>query len=254
MIIKNIVIKDTRAIIITDTKQFEISIETYLSNRILKGEEITQEEIDNLVENNNIFNVRNLLINKIARKKLSCKECEMFLKDNGLSQSQISEIINEFKRNHLIDDTELTEFMIDYYLVKKKGINVIKEKLIERKLKVSDEFINNYMDFSKYRANIVYLIEKYSKLGSNKSNRALSKFVIEKLINNGYNQHEFIDFLKFKEVDESVVVNKEIEKFFKFKTFDDQNIAKITKKLLSKGFKYDIIKEAIRSVNDNEIN
>ena len=55
--------------------------------------------------------------------------------------------------------------------------------------------------------------------------------------------------LTIEERDEVEIASKEIVKYFKIREVNNENIAKITKKLLSKGFNYDIIKCAIeRSV------
>jgi SOS response regulatory protein OraA/RecX len=67
---------------------------------------------------------------------------------------------------------------------------------------------------------------------------------------NGYYPDEFMELITIEDRDEFAIVSEEIKKFFKIREANEQNIAKITKKLLSKGFNYAIIKCAIeRSVN-----
>ena len=55
-------------------------------------------------------------------------------------------------------------------------------------------------------------------------------------------------------VDEYSIIAHELEKFFKNREINKENIDKIAKKLLSKKFNYGIIKEVIREWSENEIN
>lgn len=253
MIIKKIDIKDKFVSVKLDKGQFQISIETYLENHLLIGEEITTKEIEKLEKKDLDNIIKSELLIKLSRKKLSKRECEEFLIDRGISEKSIKEIIDELGKNHLINDLELAEFIIDYSLMNKKGINVIKQKFNERKVSVSyQNVINDYLDREKYIENIKYLVNKYKKMNKNKSKLLLKKYLSNKMIENGYNIEEFIDFIDVDEVDESTILTKEIAKFFKNHEYSNENISKITKKLLSKGFNYDIIKKAIRECDVNE--
>ena len=193
------------------------------------------------------------LLIKISRKKLSKKECECFLLERGCNKENLKLIISELEKNYLINDIELVESIIDYCLMNKKGINVIKQKIIERKIVLEfQNIIDVYLDREKYESNIKYLIEKYKKMNKNKSKALMKKYLIDKLNQNGYNSDEFLHFISVDGVDEISILNKEILKFFSKNEFNNENISKITKKLLSKGFNYDIIKKAIRECELNE--
>lgn len=255
MIITKVEIKDRKVKILLDEgTSFNITLETYLENSILIGEEISREKINKLVKNDDKYIAKFELINKISRKRLSKKECIEFLKQYDTNEKLIEEIIKELEKNYLINDKELSEFIIDYSLMKKKGINVIKRNLLSRGLDVNDSFIEDYIDREKYDSNILYLLEKYKKMGKNKSNKILKDFLLNKMIENGYIKEEFIDLIKLENNNEKEIITKEINKIVRNNDIDEEIIAKITKKLLSKGFNYGIIKEAIRSVVENEIN
>jgi SOS response regulatory protein OraA/RecX len=104
----------------------------------------------------------------------------------------------------------------------------------------------------KYCKNIKYLIEKYKKMGQSKSQNSLKRYLCEKMIINGYNTEEFLNFIEVDDVDEHAILKKEIKGFFSKNDINEENIAKITKKLLSKGFNYGIIKQVIRECEANE--
>ncbi len=253
MIIKRVEMKENSVKIILDNKDsFSISVDAYLENSILIGNDINEDEIKELLKKSNSSLVKIELLNKLSRKKLSKRECFSFLKERNLTDNEIKNIICEFTKNYLINDKELTEFIIDYSLMRKKGIEKIMQNIKDRGLYVEESYIREYMDYDIYKENIIYLLDKYKKMGKNKSNKALKLFLTQKMIENGYRQDEFSYFIEDKNNDENEIITKEITKLLKNKEIDEEIISKITKKLLSKGFNYAIIKETIRSVVENE--
>ena len=253
MEIKKVKIIDNKVNICFENYILIIGIETYLNTKLLVGDEIDEEEVQELKKSDVQNNVRSKLIEKISRKKLSKKECESFLSEALLDNVAINKIVNDLENNYLINDVELSEAIIDYCLINKKGINIIKKKLNERKIEIDyDAFVDKYLDINKYQNNIKYLVDKYKKIGSKKSNKVLKMYIKNKLLENGYNIEEICDYLEFDDVDEFSSILSEVKKFFSKNIKNNENIAKITKKLLSKGFNYDIIKKAIRECEDNE--
>ena len=126
--------------------------------------------------------------------------------------------------------------------------------MIERKLQGNyDEYIEKYLDLDRYNENIEYLIQKYSKLAKNKSNSYLKKYVFDKIVNNGYKKEEVSSFTIETNNDEAESIRNEVRKFFLHRERNDENIIKITRKLLSKGFNYAIIKAIIGECDVNEV-
>lgn len=250
MIIRKIEIKKEEAIIhLSDKTSFTLSLETYLNNSILLNEDISKEQINSLKKQDQVNEAKLMLVNKISRKKYSKKECELLLIEYGLNLENIQKIIIQLEHQYLINDLELMEDIINYCLFNKKGINVIKQKIIDRKINFeSENILYDYIDYDRYKKNIFYLLEKYKNLSKNKSKKALNAYLKNKMLENGYNIEEFDSYIDVKEIDEYEIVIKEIDKFFKNRENNNENIAKIRKKLLSKGFNYDIIKKALGSV------
>lgn len=254
MIIKKISIKNNEAIIELDESKFVISLETYLNNNLLVNDDIDEKTIEELKSKDRASITKVNLLKKLSRKKLSKKECENILINNDLTVEEIKAILEDLEKNYLINDKELGEFIVDFSLMNKRGINSIKEKLIERKIPFFEHnyLLNEYLNREKYKKNIHYLLEKYKKMAKNKSKNIMKKYLCEKMIANGYNIEEFSYLIDVEDIEETPIIEKEITKFFKKNDFNNENIAKITKKLLSKGFNYDIIKKAIRECEDNE--
>ena len=251
MIVKKIEIKNNVALIyLSDNTSFSILADTYLTNTILLNKELTKAEIEELLKQDNLIKSKKILLEKLSRKKLSKIECKKILLDYGVDGLGIDKIVEELEHQCLINDIELGQDIINYCLVNKKGRNVIKEKLNDRGIFLdSENFIESYIDEEKYVANIEYLINKYKKLAKDKSKAFMKQYLREKMQINGYNIEEFNAHVDVNDVEEYPLVVKEIEKFFKNREKNKENIAKITKKLLSKGFNYDIIKKALGSVN-----
>ena len=72
------------------------------------------------------------------------------------------------------------------------------------------------------------------------------------MIENGYIKEEFECFFVGVNTDETDLIKSETVKFFKKHEYNQENVVKFRKKLLSKGFKYDIINKAIRECDLNE--
>ena len=256
MIIKKIEIKDKKVnIILDDLSSFEIRLETYLNNEILLDANIDDNKIEMLKKEDNVNQVKGLLIKKISQKRLSKKECFLFLIENNIEVKESQSIVEELEKMFLINDIELAEIIVNTLVFNKKGINKIKEKLNERLIYLDyDSVIEKFIDKEKYESNIHYQLDKYFKLGSKKSCNDLKKYLCQKMIDCGYRKEEFISFIDSYEVDEYSLIKTEINKFFKKNQINKENIAKITKKLLSKGFNYGIIKDVVRECVNDEIN
>ena len=254
MIIRKIEVKDKKVKIFLDNKEsFEISLETYISNEILLDSKIDTKRIEFLKGQDNYNALKMMLLNKLNNKRMSKQECLNYLLENDLDIIDCNKIINEFERNYLINDLELAELVIEAALINKKGINVIKEKLKSRLIRVDyDGALTKFLDREIYNKNVQYQLDKYFKLGKNKSKVELKKYLCIKMMENGYLKEDFVDLLDRYEVDEYSAIFMEIEKFMKNREINRENIAKITKKLLSKGFNYAIIKDVIRECGFNE--
>lgn len=226
-----------------------ILIDTYLNSNILIGDEIDEKKIEFLKKKNEIYEIRSKLLLKLSKKRLSKKECEEILLYNGLELDVTNKILMELENKSLINDRDLAEDIIHYAFFNKKGINLIYKKLIDRGIYMELSEIYKFIDNEKYLSNIQYLIDKYKNHYKNKSNKVLYQNIKNKLMENGYNKHEFESLLQVNDHNEYDAVRREIERFFKNRDISGENIAKITKKLLSKGFNYDIIKDALGSVN-----
>ena len=249
MFIKKVEIKGSRVnIYLSDDSSFDISVNTYLNNTILIDEKINIKEIKQLKTQDEINDFKVLLIKKLSRKRLSKKECEILLMEQSLDNSVIKKLLDELESQYLINDDELKCDLINYYLISKKGINTIRQKIIERGISLNiDENLQEYINKDQYEKNIIYLIDKYKKMSKNKSKTQMKLYIKNKMLDNGYNIEDFLNYIDTDDVDELDVIHKEIEKFFKNRERNKENISKIIKKLLSKGFNYVIIKQALGS-------
>ena len=255
MVIEKVKIKKNKVEIVCDNETFEIFLETYLNNNILVGDDISKERIKNLQSQDYINTIRVELIKKISRKRLSKRECINYLSSSNLKDEIVNRIIKDLEQNHFIDDEELAEVVISVSVSNKKGKEAIKNNLSKRLINGDyNLYISKYLNKERYEENAKYLVNKYMKLGSKKPAKVLRQYVVSKMIENGYELNEFEGYIVIENVDELAIVKEEILKFFKIRDKNEQNIAKITRKLLSKGFNYVIIKSAIKESVINETN
>lgn len=256
MIIKDIKIKKKNVeVICSENVSFEIGIETYLNNYILIGDTIDKKRISELTSNNQIDQIKSELITKIYKKRLSKKECVNYLSSSNLKDEIVDKIIVELEKNMYINDVDLAEAIIVSCLVNKKGRSKMKEVLAKRLVSGNYEYyLESFIDKKRYNDNILYLIEKYKKMGDKNSDALLKQYIVNKLVSNGYYKEEILDRIVIPKRDETGIIEEEIDKFFKVREKNEKNIAKITNKLLSKGFNYGIIKSAIERSVECETN
>lgn len=255
MLIKKVKINKSKVEIICDEETFEIFLETYLNNNILVGDEISKEQIKNLQSHDYVNTIRGELIKKISRKRLSKKECINYLSSSNLKEEIVNTIIKDLEEKNFINDEELAEVVISASISNKKGKEVIKNNLLKRLIIGNyDLYLNKYLNMERYKENARYLVGKYMKLGSKKPTKVLKQYIVSKMLTNGYELDEFEEFIVIENINEKAIIKEEISKFLKIREKNAQNIAKITRKLLSKGFNYVIIKSAIEESVINETN
>lgn len=252
MIVKNVKINGDVVEISVENERFNISLETYIENPVVIGNEINENNICELKNADKLHCAKKSLVSKLYKHRLSQIECEEYLSEFWLEKKDIQNILEALKKSGLINDCELAESIIHYCQFQKKGINVIKDKLLKRKICCAEISIYEYIDQEKYENSIKYLINKYRKMSKNKSMDNTKNYLRSKLLENGYKKEEFECFLVDIDIDEMDIIKLEITSFFKKHEYNKENVVKIRKKLLSKGFKYDIINTAIRECDYNE--
>ncbi len=257
MLVKDVKFKDNKVEIVTSNGSFFISKENYIENPIANDSSIDQKRIDYLLEYERVILAKTNIIKTLNKKILSEYSVRKKLKDDGLNNKEISEIINSLLRMGLLNDEYYASVKLDSLLMKKKGKLEIRKELSEEKININ--FINKCIDSIEdeiYLNNFNKVKEKYLKMYSNKASKVKEQMVKLKLKEYGY-EEELINCVNVSKDNNSEVelARVQLAKLLKNKQYslnDSMIVNKIRAKLMAKGFSYDIINVVLEEVKEHE--
>lgn len=257
MLVKDVKFKDNKVEIVTSNGSFFISKENYIENPIANDSSIDQKRIDYLLEYERVILAKTNIIKTLNKKILSEYSVRKKLKDDGLNNKEISEIINSLLRMGLLNDEYYASVKLDSLLMKRKGKLEIRKELSEEKININ--FINKCIDSIEdeiYLNNFNKVKEKYLKMYSNKASKVKEQMVKLKLKEYGY-EEELINCVNVSKDNNSEVelARVQLAKLLKNKQYslnDSMIVNKIRAKLMAKGFSYDIINVVLEEVKEHE--
>ena len=257
MLVKEVKFKDNKVEIITSNGSFFISKENYIENPIANDSSIDQKRIDYLLEYERVILAKTNIIKTLNKKMLSEYSVKKKLKDDGLNNKEISEIINSLLRMGLLNDEYYANVKLDSLLMKRKGKLEIRKELSEEKININ--IINKCIDSIEdevYLDNFNKVKEKYLKMYSNKASKVKEQMVKLKLKEYGY-EEELISCVNVSKDNNSEIelARVQLAKLLKNKQYslnDSMIVNKIRAKLIAKGFSYDIINVVLEEVKEHE--
>jgi regulatory protein len=110
-----------------------LSLDIVTKHDLHEGDEILQEEIDQLLIQEEKMKMRNRAFRLLGYRDRSIKEMEQRLLDQGFDQAMVKEVIDEFVADTTLDDQRFTRsYVHDYTIVKPRG-NVFIQKELRKK-------------------------------------------------------------------------------------------------------------------------
>lgn len=228
---------------------------TLIKHSLLSTKELTKEEYKNIVKDNEYETLYLKAIHFISYQMRSISEVKKHLRKDTKNEALINKIIKELKDNRYVDDIHfVTEFVnqkLEYDLV---GPRYIKEKLIGKGIHfdlIADALLqyNSDLEFSK----IDEIIKNETKYKINKPYQKAYLSIKQKLINKGFSLNIVESSLishkdDIKEmIDENHLLQKEISKIIdKYDLNDYEQKNKLIKKLMTKGYNYEVIKKHLK--------
>lgn len=191
--IKSIKSKNEITAIITleDENVYFISKDIVYNNGLRKGDEITNEFIDELIRENQKYFIKERAYRYLSRRMHSYYELKIKLLQKNYDKKLIEEVLNELKENKLINDKEFAGLYIDERLRKKKiGIVKIRAELMKKGInrQIIDELLNGFENNDEMRENIFLITQKkINQLKSrNLDNKQIKQKLFSFLMNKGY--------------------------------------------------------------------
>jgi len=232
------------------------SIVTYdsviLENNILLKKEIDSDTYIKMSSQNSYYEIYTKAVRRIVTKLRSEKEMREYLKKYTEEQSLIEKIIEQLKKEGLLNDERyIKAFIEDKVNLTTWGPYKIKREL--EKLDMDEEKVKDGLN--KYDSNIFE--DKLKKIISKKeqANKKNSKYVLKQklereLIDLGYSSDMIKENLSNITINETQIINKEVDKLYRklSQKYSGQNLYyNLKQKLSQKGFTIDSINDVLES-------
>ena len=221
--------------ILFDTEELTLYEDIILKYELLIKKEISLDDLDKIIKDNNDYDAYNMALNYIEVKMRNRKELYLYLSKKGFEKSLINETISKIEKLGLV---YASAFINDKVNLTLDGPYKIKKSLID--LDFNENDIDNYLntfDDKVWKSKIEKLINKKKSIMKNKSYYMFIQKMKNDLYNMGYDSYMIDEKLKDIKYESNALEN-DYKKACK--KYDDET--KIINYLLRKGYSYEEIK------------
>ncbi|MCE7792246.1 recombination regulator RecX [Salipaludibacillus sp. CUR1] len=165
---------------------FSVSEDLLVNEHLLKGKELTEEDIERLKEKDDVDKAMQKALNYLSYRMRSEGEITRYLRDQEVSEGDIADIIDRLRELQFIDDLRFAEaFVRTKRDTAKKGPLLIEQELYQKG--VSQHHIDRAMKEYAEETQLdhaIKMVEKkqssYKKEGTKKKQQKLMQFVIQR--------------------------------------------------------------------------
>ena len=249
-------LKNNKSNLIIDGEKIITYDNVILDNNLLYNKVIDKDLYNKIIEDTNFYNVYNVIVKYIMKKRRSEKEINEYLKKYDLESTKKDIIISKLKSINLIDDISFCRAYInDNVYLSKKGISKIKNELLNHNipLNIIEQELNN-IDSNLFAERLNRLIIKKINSNHKYSNSFLKQKIVNEMVNLGYDKEKVLKIINDNLNDEDNVLEKEFEKIYTklSKKYNNLELYKNIKiKLLYKGFNIEDINNIIEKKQKN---
>jgi len=230
------------------------TVHLILKYRFTEGQTLTSDQYKTFIKDNEFTQLYDRALSYISYQMRTISEVKKQLKTKVKDDVLIQKVIDELKRNRYLSDSEyVKEYVTEKLLFDTVVPMYIKEKLIRKGIHYDliDAELIRFTEDLEY-AKIEDIIQKEIRYTLKKPLKKVLESLKRKCISKGFHI-AIIDsqLLSFKEdimamIDESGLLVKELKQSTKqLKSGDYEEKQKVIKKLLSKGYSYEAIKNLI---------
>ncbi len=225
--------------ILFDTEELTLYEDIILKYELLIKKEISLDDLDKIIKDNNDYDAYNMALNYIEVKMRNRKELYLYLSKKGFEKSLINKTISKIEKLGLLNNKAyIKAYINDKVNLTLDGPYKIKKSLID--LDFNENDIDNYLntfDDKIWKSKIEKLINKKKSIMKNKSYYMFIQKMKNDLYNMGYDSYMIDDKLKDIKYESNALEN-DYKKACK--KYDDET--KIINYLLRKGYSYEEIK------------
>jgi len=251
MINKIIKLKDNRYKIYIDGDSIITYDNVILENDLLYKKNIDKNLYNKIIVDTNYYDIYNKTVKYILKKLRSEKEVSNYLSKFELSDKDFNKMINKLKDINLINDREFCKaFINDKIYLGKNGINKIRNDLLNQYISndIIEQELSN-IDKSVVNDKLEKLIVKKINSNHKYSNSYLKHKILNDMVSLGYSKENIIEIIDKNLVSDDEIVRKEFDKVYvnlNRKYSGAELNLKLKQRLISKGFKIDVINELIQ--------
>ncbi len=222
-----------------DNEELTLYEDIILKYDLLIKKEISLDDLDKIIKDNEDYDAYNLDLNYIEIKMRNRKELYTYLSNKGFERKLINSVISKIEKLGLLDEKAyIKAFINDKVNLSLDGPYKIKKALVD--LDFNENDIDNYLntfDNDIWKSKLEKLINKKKNLMKNKSYYMFIQKMKNDLFNLGYDSYMIDDYLSNIKY-ESNALEKDYDKACK--KYSDET--KIINYLLRKGYSYEEIK------------
>lgn len=233
--------------------------EVILKHSLLLKKEITNAELEQIKKENEFFSCYYKAIQYLSYKNRSKKEIKEYLQKQNFITQDIERTIKQLEEKQIINDEKYMQMYIhDQVELTNNGPKKIEQKLLklgfqEEKIKEELSKIEEEIWIKRLEQMIQKKIKASKKEGSNK----IKEKIIYACLNEGYTKEKIVFLLNQIEIPKNEeALLKETQKLYKklsLKYKDQELFYQLKGRLLNKGFSYEEIEEAIKSIKKTSI-
>jgi regulatory protein len=175
---------------------FGIDLENFLKLGLKDNQELTEEEVEEIVKKNEFQKIYDKLVRFATLRPRSQKEVDDWLKRKKVHQSLHQELFNRLKRLELLDDEKFAKWWIEqrtlfrpkgkkaiHFELRKKGLEERLIKKILSKVKIDEEKIAlELLEKKEYRWKNLTNLEKRKRMSEFLARRGFAWQTIKRVI------------------------------------------------------------------------
>ena len=214
-----------------------------IKNMLFDGKNLDNKILSEISINNSYYDIYYKVVKMISTKWRSEKEIIDYLEKNEVDSKLRDRVIEELKKNGLIDNLRFARaYTRDAISLKKNGEYKIADDL--KKFGISELIIEEVLkeiDYEEIKENLTNIIIKRNKLNKNNSLYQLKGKLSNELVRQGYDYSLVNAKLNELLKEDKSIYNKEYERLYKkySKKYSDNELKyKVKQALYQKGFNY----------------
>ena len=249
--------KKAIAVTFSDGERIDISEEAYVSNYLYVGKELTQKDIDKLLQITSVKKLSTYALSLLSKGHYTEWKMREKLYAKGGEKPDVDYVINKLKELDLLDDKAYIEDFLGYAEEKLWGKNKIKQELLKKGI-FAEEIEKIHFNVNTEKKKAIALIPSLEKKYAKYSYQQIKQHIYAALISRGFD-HDVANYALSKisgkdEKDEKKKLKEDFKKIYaRFsKKYEGRELKeRVYRSLISKGYKYSDISELLGGMDND---